>query len=41
MDREIKITEIPKDKHIEDYSDDTVFILDDHDSMADDSYWDD
>lgn len=41
MDREIKISEIPENKNIEDYPNDTVFILDDHDPMADDSFWDD
>lgn len=37
MDRKVKITEIPEDKNIEDYPDDTIFVLDDHDPMADDS----
>lgn len=39
MDRKIKIVEIPKDKDIEDYPEGTVFVLDDDDPMADDSYW--
>lgn len=41
MDKKVKITDIPADKNIEDYPEDTVFVLDDYDPMADDSYWDD
>ena len=40
MNKKIRITEIPEDKEIEDFPEDTEFILDDHDPMADDSFWD-
>ena len=39
--KRIKITDIPADKDVEDFTEDTEFILDNHDTMADDSYWDD
>ena len=41
MSRKIKITDIPADKNIDDFPEDTVFVLDDHDHMAEDSYWED
>ena len=42
MSRKIKITDnIPADKNINDFPEDTVFVLDDHDPMAEDSYWED
>ena len=41
MNKKIRITERPEDKEIEDFPEDTEFILDDHDPMADDSFWDD
>ena len=41
MNKKIRITEIPEDKEIEDFPEDTESILDDHDPMADDSFWDD
>lgn len=37
----VKISEIPEGKTFEDYADDTVFELNDHDDMEDDSYWED
>lgn len=41
MNKGIKITDIPEDKNVEDFTEDTEFILDVHDSMADDRYWND
>lgn len=37
MNKKIRITEIPENKEIEDFPEDTEFILDEHDPMADDS----
>ncbi len=37
----IKFSEIPEGKTIDDYPEDTIFILDDHDPMEDDEFWED
>lgn len=37
----IKIGDIQEDKSIEDYPEDTIFVLDDNDPMSEDAYWED
>lgn len=35
----IKFGDIPEGKNIEDYPEDTIFILDDYDEAEDDAFW--